>query len=457
MPGAHCSNTTRRRATAAALNLWCISACTPVLAAGAAVSEVPALLGVPVDFILFAATLLGVALFHRHTLRVALTGLAVILAYKLLIVGFRSGPGFGGFIEHLRHEWVILTNLFMLLMGFALLSRHFEESRVPAWLPKWLPDDWQGGFVLLVMIFALSGFLDNIAAALIGGTIAATVFRHKVHIGYLAAIVAASNAGGAGSVVGDTTTTMMWIDGVDPCDVLHAYVAAGVALVIFGIPAAIQQQRYSPIMQDPAPGVHFDWARVGIVAFILAAAIAANVLANVEYPAVSDKFPFIGAAVWVAILLSAPLRKPAWILLPETFKGSVFLLSLVLCASLMPVEKLPVASWQTAFGLGFVSAVFDNIPLTALALKQGGYDWGFLAYAVGFGGSIIWFGSSAGVALANMYPEAKSVGLWLRHGWHVAIAYVLGFGVLLFTLGWQPNEPHKPVPNAPARVMTPAR
>ena len=96
--------------------------------------------------------------------------------------------------------------------------------------------------------------------------------------------------------------------------------------------------------------------------------------------------------------------------MPETFKGTIFLLSLVTCASLMPVEKLPAASWQTALGLGFVSAVFDNIPLTALALKQGGYDWGFLAYAVGFGGSMIWFGSSAGVALSNMYPEAKSVG-----------------------------------------------
>ena len=97
----------------------------------------------------------------------------------------------------------------------------------------------------------------------------------------------------------------------------------------------------------------------------------------------------------------------------------------------MPVEKLPRASWQTALGLGFVSAVFDNIPLTALALKQGGYDWGYLAYAVGFGGSMIWFGSSAGVALSNMYPEAKSVGLWLRHGWHVAVAYVVGFFVML--------------------------
>ena len=93
---------------------------------------------------------------------------------------------------------MILTNLLGLLLGFALLSNHFEKSHVPAVLPRYLPDGWKGAFVLLVMVFVLSGFLDNITAAIIGGTIAATVFKHKVHIGYLAAIVAASNAGGAG-------------------------------------------------------------------------------------------------------------------------------------------------------------------------------------------------------------------------------------------------------------------
>jgi len=90
--------------------------------------------------------------------------------------------------------------------------------------------------------------------------------------------------------------------------------------------------------------------------------------------------------------------------------------------------------------LGFLSSVFDNIPLTALALKQGGYDWGVLAYAVGFGGSMIWFGSSAGVAISNMYPEAKSVANWLRHGWHVVVAYVVGFAALLLLLGWHPTD-----------------
>ena len=377
-------------------------------------------MGIPIDFVLFALTLAGVALFHHHTLQVALTGLALISLYKIGFTGFKEGAGLAGFGLHLLHEWVILTNLLGLLLGFALLSNHFEKSGIPAVLPHWLPDGWKGAFVLLVMIFVLSSFLDNIAAAIIGGTIAATVFRHKVHIGYIAAIVAASNAGGSGSVVGDTTTTMMWIDGVSPLVVFEAYVAAVVALVIFGIPAALQQHRHSPIIKDAKVDGRIDWARVAIVLIILAAAIVTNVLINIHIPDTAGAFPFIGAAVWVAILACVPWRKPDWRLLPEAFKGSIFLLALILCASMMPVERLPAASWQTAFGLGFVSAVFDNIPLTALALKQGGYDWGFLAYAVGFGGSMIWFGSSAGVAISNMFPEAKSVGAWLRHGWHVA-------------------------------------
>jgi Na+/H+ antiporter NhaD/arsenite permease-like protein len=414
-------------------------------------------LDIPVEFVLFGLTLLGVALFHQRTLPIALFGLAIITAYKLDATGFKTGPGFAGLGAHLAHEWVILANLFLLLMGFALLSRHFENSGVPDAMPALLPDDWKGALVLLVMVCVLSSFLDNIAAALIGGTVARHVFRGKVHIGYLAAIVAASNAGGAGSVVGDTTTTMMWIAGVSPLSVVEAYVAAGVAVLIFGVPAAMQQHRHSPILKDARRGLRIDAARLAIVAAILIVALAANVIANLKFPELLDAVPVIGLAVWAVILLASPLRRPDWEVMPETFKGTIFLLALVTCASMMPVEKLPVASWPTALGLGFVSAVFDNIPLTALALKQGGYDWGYLAYAVGFGGSMIWFGSSAGVALSNMYPEAKSVGLWLRHGWHVAVAYVVGFFVMLAVLGWHPDPALRQPASAIEAVTTAER
>ena len=398
---------------------------------------------VPVEFLIFGLTLLGVALFHRHTLGIALLGLAIVTAYKVWYAGFDGQTGLLGLQWHLQEEWVILANLFALLVGFALLSRHFEQSQLPRLLPRVLPDDWKGGLVLLALVFVLSAFLDNIAAAMIGATVAGTVFRGKLHIGYLAAIVAASNAGGAGSVVGDTTTTMMWLDGISPLDVLHAYVAALAAFLVFAIPASRQQQRFSPITRDSDLNIRVDWARVIIVVLILVSAIAANIHANRLPAEESAAFPYIGATVFGVLLLLTPWRRPDWTVVPAAARGSAFLLSLVLLASMMPVDELPAATARTTLGLGFVSAVFDNIPLTKLALEQGGYDWGVLAYAVGFGGSMLWFGSSAGVAVSNLFPEAKSAGQWLLHGWHVAVGYLVGFFVLMAVLGWHPHAPHR--------------
>jgi hypothetical protein len=241
----------------------------------------------------------------------------------------------------------------------------------------------------------------------------------------------------AGSVVGDTTTTMMWIEGVSPLAVLHAYVGAGTALVVSGLFAARQQAAHAPMRRGGA-AARLDWPRLGVVVAILATAVGANVVANVRFPELPERIPVIGLAVWVAIVATAPVRRPHWALLPAALRGSIFLLALVLSASMMPVDRLPAPSWQTTLGLGFVSSVFDNIPLTALALDQGGYDWGTLAYAVGYGGSMLWFGSSAGVALAGTHLEAKSAARWLAHGWHVPLAYVAGFVVLLALSGWHP-------------------
>lgn len=394
--------------------------------------------GTPIEFVLFGLTLVGVAIFHRHVTWIALAGVGAIAIYKILFVGFKAGPGLAGFFLHLGHEWVVLFNLLCLLVGFALLSRHFEKSHVPVILSRVLPRGWKGGFVLLAIVWILSSFLDNIAGALIGGAMAHQLFRGKVHIGYVAAIVAASNAGGAWSVVGDTTTTMMWIAGISPMAVFECIVAALVALFIFGIPASIQQQRYSPLLEPVHGHTRTDRARLMIVATTLAFAIGTNVMVNVYFPQQADRFPFIGLALWLAIGLSVGVRRPDWELVPRAVRGSVFLLALVVAASMMPVNELPAPSWQSTFGLGFLSALFDNIPLTALALKQGGYDWGFLAYAVGFGGSMIWFGSSAGVALCNLFPDARSVGQWLRHGWSIAVAYVIGFSVMLAVVKWHP-------------------
>jgi len=413
----------------------------PSLLFAAQQGHIPSVAGIRIEFILFALTLIGVAVFHRHTMYVALIGLLSILLFKFLFA-----PDFSLF-EHImgspfrEGEWRTLLNLMGLLFGFGILAKHFQESGVPDVLPNYLPSGWKGGMVLLFMIMFISSFLDNIAAAMIGGTIALVVFKGKVHLGYLAAIVAASNAGGAGSVVGDTTTTLMWIDGVNPLDVTHGFIGSIAAFCIFGVVGSIQQDRYQPIQSDATPGAYVQKGKLFLVFLILVAAIITNY--TLDFPAVG---------VWVAILVGAIFLKTPWGELKNSWMGTIFLLALVTSASLMPVEELPRASWGSAFILGFVSSVFDNIPLTKLCLEQGGFDWGILAFSVGFGGSMIWFGSSAGVALSNEFPEARSVLRYVRSGWHVTVAYIIGFFIMLGVAGWHPHTPHRKILEADKKI-----
>jgi hypothetical protein len=194
-------------------------------------------------------------------------------------------------------------------------------------------------------------------------------------------------------------------------------------------------------LDHPAPPI--DLVRVAIVALILAGTVYTNV-----------RFDFPAAGVWAAILLGLPLRRVELRLVGDAAKGACFLLCLVLAASMMPVEKLPEPGVATTFALGIVSSVFDNIPLTKLAIDQGGHDWGLLAFAVGYGGSMLWFGSSAGVAISGVFPEAKSAKQWLLAGWHVPVGYALGFAAMVGLLGFTPRALLK---HAPQQQAAPAR
>lgn len=376
---------------------------------------------VQIEFLLFGATVLGVALFHGLSTEIAAAGFLSVLVCRLLGSGIEPARA-------LAAEWRLFLNLAGLLLGFAVLARQFEESKLAEFLPRWLPASWAGGSLLLAAVWAMSSFLDNIAAAMLGGVMARAVYRGRVGTGYLAGIVAASNAGGAWSVVGDTTTTLLWIGGVRASDLAGALAGSVAAVVFVAIVAGWRQQRHQPIDKLHVESVRPDAARLAIVALILAGAIGAN--AAFGLPAVG---------VWAAILLGSSLRPTHWAELRRMGEATAFLLCLAALARLMPLRSLPDPSWQSTLGLGLVSAVFDNIPLTALALFQGGYDWALLAYAVGFGGSMLWFGSSAGVALCSQFPAARNTAAWLREGWPVIVAYLLGFAALLLVSGWSPT------------------
>jgi Na+/H+ antiporter NhaD/arsenite permease-like protein len=392
-------------------------------------------LGAPSVFFLFALMLAGVAVWHRHAMTIAIAGLVVVAGYR----AFLDGLGPVAVIGQLGSEGATLVNLFLVLTGFQLVAHQFERSRAPDHLPHLLPRSWLGGVVLLAIVFVLSAFLDNIAAASIGGVAARHAYAGRVGMGFLAAVVAAANAGGAGSVLGDTTTTLMWLHGISPIALLPAYVAAVAAFAIFAVAGAISQHRLQPVCRPAAKPAPVDLVRLAAVALVLGLALGANVLIK-TFAGLEGRGPWLGLAIWLGLALTSLVARPDWRVVRPAAKGAVFLVALVAAASLLPVAALPPASLGSTFGLGVVSAVFDNIPLTTLALRQGGYDWALLAFAVGFGGSMVWFGSSAGVALTAQYPQARSIGTWVRRGWFVPLGYAVGFAALVLLFGYRPTS-----------------
>ena len=196
------------------------------------------------------------------------------------------------------------------MLGFAVLANQFEQSNLPEAIPSRLPHGWLGGIALLAFVFGLSTFLDNIAGAIIGGVMARHVYRNGVTVGFQAAIVAAANAGGAGSVIGDTTTTMMWISGISPLQLAPAFIGAVAAFAFFAPLATLRQQRLSPISRGVSSGVSIDWARVAIVLIILATIVAVNVIGNSLFPELEKTAPALGIGLWVAILVTAAFRTP---------------------------------------------------------------------------------------------------------------------------------------------------
>jgi hypothetical protein len=314
---------------------------------------------------------------------------------------------------------------------------------MPEVLPKLLPEGWLGPFVLLVIIFVLSGFLDNIAAALIGATVAASVVqaqgayrlprRHRRRLE-----CRRRRLGGRRHHNDDDVDRRR--QPARRARSLRRGLRRRHCLRHPGALAAAQAHGDQPRLSCGTP--HRLGARRHRL-FILVFAIITNVTVNLKFTAMADHFPFLGVAVWVALLLAVPVRRPEWSLLPGAVKGSIFLLVAGHLRLDDAGRKTAAGLLAGALALGFISAAFDNIPLTALALKQGGYDWGFLAYAVGFGGSMLWFGSSAGVAWPTCSPKPSRSASGCATAGMVPVGYVVGFFVMLAVLGWHPHEKHK--------------
>jgi len=185
-------------------------------------------------------------------------------------------------------------------------------------LPRFLPHDWKGCFALLVIVVRCClRLLDNIAAALIGGCDGPHAVPCEVHIGYLAAIVAASMPGarqrggrhhttmsGSGVSIRSTCWRRTWARR-SRCRLRHS-------------PRRFRSSAI-PRSAHEHQQIHIDWARLGdrVLHPGLWPSVT-NVVMKREVPGGLDHFPLHRRIRGDRPFAQRALRRPDWEVLPET-------------------------------------------------------------------------------------------------------------------------------------------
>jgi Na+/H+ antiporter NhaD/arsenite permease-like protein len=397
-------------------------------------------------FAMFVSMLVGLLLFHHHKLPV------VAIGFAILSVAFISHGGLEHWMHHFaeHHRSHLLINLALLLPAFALVAYYFEHSGASNGLAKMLTSD----AALLWVVFFLSTVLDNIAAAMIGGTIILAKYgMGNVPFSMIVGVIGSSNLGGAGSPVGDTTTVMMYIS-EDPkiyvSEIFMAFIAtipAQFVLTLWAVRHGVapQSAAAAQVVEEQHVLVHAahassDGAHTG-------AAEAEGLITPHQSVQWAQMWPMLaipglvignlqdqpGLGVWAGLIIGLifAMRKFEFKIFREALPNTGFLLLLVGAAEMLPLDNVkPMLEMlprdAVAIIMGHLSAWFDNIPLTAICLALKGFDWGLLAFCVGYGGSAMWFGSSAGVAIGLLFPEVYNTKKWGMPFVVITLTYWIG-------------------------------
>ncbi|MBF0345553.1 MAG: hypothetical protein HQL06_15165 [Nitrospirae bacterium] len=368
------------------------------------------------EFSSFILVLLVLMIFHKHKLLTAISGFTALSVIYLL------RHGIGAYLHHLAQpsEYHLLYNLILLLPGFAMVAYYFEESGFDERISRVIRSDT----ILLWAVFCLSIVLDNIAAAMIGGVLLSTRYGREVPFIMVVSVIASSNLGGAGSFAGDTTTVMLFVNGVSITTLAKGYAASIPAQVVINLFAKRHDCIPVQIAQNNSKllNVRMFFPLIGVPGLALG-----NIM--LDQP---------GLGLWAGLTLGILIGRVRfhWQSIKQSVENTLFLTILVATAGLLPLNKLqPVLiefSQNTiAVILGLLSPWFDNIPLTKIAMDIGGFDWGLLAFCVGFGGSAMWFGSSAGVAIALKFPQVYETKRWLKPFFIVMLSYIVGVTIYL--------------------------
>jgi len=318
------------------------------------------------------------------------------------------------------------------LMKYKLVSKGYSYKKL----------FWLTG----LLAFFISPVADNLTTALILSTVLFTIDKKNINFLVPGAIniVVAANAGGAWSPFGDITTLMAWTAGKGEfVDFLYLFPAS---VVGWGITAFLLS------LSVPSGEPHFDAATEKkpvvldggmTVAYLGVSTIVLAVLGHTFF-----HFP----AMWGMMFGMAILKLYAF-QLKRSGKNSfdiyvnmqkvendtlLFFFGILSAVGALHflgfleyVHELYslVGSTAANVGVGFLSAVVDNVPVMSAILKASPNmdiaQWMLVTMTAGIGGSLISFGSAAGVGVMGKLRGIYTFGSHMKHAWTILVGYLI--------------------------------
>lgn len=309
--------------------------------------------------------------------------------------------------------------------------------------------------VIATLTFFLSAVVDNLTCTIVMTQIARNFFSGTNLIRAVAGIVIAANAGGAFSPIGDVTTIMLWLaDKFTAMEIITRGFLPSVSMLIVLI--AFMYPKFRKDTDDVKTELITNLGKSEKI-------IISGVFGSFMFPVIFNQIglpPYLGlilglGLVWIIIDIFKQIRPKTTHLgasIEEFIKKTdipslKFFIGILLAVSaLANLGILETASHLLYgedgsvirvivgnIGLGVLSAIVDNVPLTAIAIDvlptTDSNLWVLLALTVGTGGSLLVIGSAAGVIAMGMIKEL-SFGNYLKHAFFPAFAgYIVGIAV----------------------------
>lgn len=303
-----------------------------------------------------------------------------------------------------------------------------------------------------ILAFFLSPIADNLTTALILSTVAITIDNKNKNFLVPTAIniVVAANAGGAWSPFGDITTLMTWTNGKGEfIDFLYLFPATvcGYLLTAYLLSLFVPKNKPSFDAKEKKPPLVAGSNMVIVLGFVtlVCAVISHQVL----------DFPAMWGMMFGLLLLeiySYRLKKrygPAHYSVFRAMERIENKTLLFFFGILAAVGALYFVGWLTLLtdlykpsllgptvsniGIGFLSAIVDNVPVMSAVLKANPEmdtaQWMLVALTAGIGGSLISFGSAAGVGVMGKMQGIYTFSSHLKYAWTVLLGYILSISI----------------------------